>query len=170
MDYEGLIDDNRVLISLIACSMNYETAVAFTYGHFNKVVFAVHACSKLHQQQLLSWWLSGSVYLSVLHAKSTDHTSPSNYRPISLLAILSKVLEKCSNNSTFHHAVGFCSSHSTTSALATVINDQPLECVQSCKYLGVTTLSWLDQIQSICNESRTLWAYFIINSIPQHRV
>ena len=39
MDYEGLIDDNRVLI---ACSMNYETAVTFTYGHFNKVVFAVH--------------------------------------------------------------------------------------------------------------------------------
>ena len=32
-----------VLISLIACSMNYETAVTFTYGHFNKVVFAVHA-------------------------------------------------------------------------------------------------------------------------------
>ena len=42
MDYEGLIDDNRVLISLIACSMNYETAVTFTYGHFNKVVFAVY--------------------------------------------------------------------------------------------------------------------------------
>ena len=48
MDYEGLIDDNRVLISLIACSMNYETAVTFTYGHFNKVVFAVkeHRFSK----------------------------------------------------------------------------------------------------------------------------
>ena len=42
MDYEGLIDDNRVSISLIACSMNYETAVTFTYGHFNKVVFAVY--------------------------------------------------------------------------------------------------------------------------------
>ena len=27
MDYEGLIDDNHVLISLIACSINYETAV-----------------------------------------------------------------------------------------------------------------------------------------------
>ena len=39
MDYEGLIDDNRVLI---ACSMNYETAVTFTYGHFNKAVFAVY--------------------------------------------------------------------------------------------------------------------------------
>ena len=32
MDYEGLIDDNRLLISLIACSMNYETAVTFTHG------------------------------------------------------------------------------------------------------------------------------------------
>ena len=42
MDYEGLIDDYRVLISLIACSMNYETAVTFTYGHFNKVFFAVN--------------------------------------------------------------------------------------------------------------------------------
>ena len=41
MDYEGLIDDNRVLISLIACSMNYETAVTFTRGHFNKVVFDI---------------------------------------------------------------------------------------------------------------------------------
>ena len=41
MDYEWLIDDNRVLISLIACSMNYETAVTFTYGYFNKVVFAM---------------------------------------------------------------------------------------------------------------------------------
>ena len=42
MDYEGLIDDNCVLISLIASSMNYETAVTFTRGHFNKVVFAVY--------------------------------------------------------------------------------------------------------------------------------
>ena len=42
MDYEGLIDGNRVLIASIACSMNYETAVTFTYGHFNKVVFAVY--------------------------------------------------------------------------------------------------------------------------------
>ena len=38
---EGLIDDNRVLISLIACSRNPETPVTFTHGHFNKVVFAV---------------------------------------------------------------------------------------------------------------------------------
>ena len=38
---EGLIDDNRVLISLIACSTNPETAVTFTCGRFNKVVFAV---------------------------------------------------------------------------------------------------------------------------------
>ena len=44
MDYEGLIDDNHVLISLIACSMNYETAVTFRHGHFNKVVFAVRRC------------------------------------------------------------------------------------------------------------------------------
>ena len=41
MDYEGVIDDNRVLISLITCSMNPETAVTFTHGHFNKVVFAI---------------------------------------------------------------------------------------------------------------------------------
>ena len=37
--------------------------------------------------------------------------------------------------------------------------DQPLECVQSYKYLGVTitsTLSWSDHIQSICNKSRRL--------------
>ena len=30
----GLIDDNRVLISLIACSMNPETAVTFNCDHF----------------------------------------------------------------------------------------------------------------------------------------
>ena len=41
MGCDGLIDDNRVLISLITCSMNPETAVTFTHGHFNKVVFAV---------------------------------------------------------------------------------------------------------------------------------
>ena len=41
MGCEGLIDDNRVLISLITCSMNPETAVTFNHGHFNKVVFAV---------------------------------------------------------------------------------------------------------------------------------
>ena len=41
MGCEWLIEDNRVLISLIASSMNYETAVTFTHGHFNKVVFAV---------------------------------------------------------------------------------------------------------------------------------
>ena len=37
--------------------------------------------------------------------------------------------------------------------------DQPLECVQSYKYLGVTitsTLSWSDHIQLICNKSRRL--------------
>ena len=54
MDYEGLIDDNRVLI---ACSMNYETAVTFTYGHFNKVVFAVYSLitdSKQQQTLLLT--------------------------------------------------------------------------------------------------------------------
>ena len=48
MDYEWLIDDNRVLISLITCSMNYETAVTFTYDHFNKVVFAVWSCVNLN--------------------------------------------------------------------------------------------------------------------------
>ena len=41
MGCEGLIDDKCVLISLIACSMNPETAVTFTRGHFNRVVFAV---------------------------------------------------------------------------------------------------------------------------------
>ena len=33
---EGLIDDKGFfLISLITCSMNPETAVTFTHGHFN---------------------------------------------------------------------------------------------------------------------------------------
>ena len=41
MGCEGLIDDSRVLISLIACSMDPETAVTFACGYFNKVVFAV---------------------------------------------------------------------------------------------------------------------------------
>ena len=41
MGCEGLIDDNRVLISLITCSMNPETEVTFTRGRFNKVVLAV---------------------------------------------------------------------------------------------------------------------------------
>ena len=38
MGCEGLIDDSHVLI---AYSMNPGTAVTFTRGHFNKVVFAV---------------------------------------------------------------------------------------------------------------------------------
>ena len=65
--------------------------------------------------------------------KSTDHTLPSNYRPISLLAILSKVLEKyictlvmeeldLSSHSVFHQW-GFRSGHSTSSALTTIIDD-----------------------------------------------
>ena len=65
--------------------------------------------------------------------KSTDHTLPSNYRPISLLAILSKVLEKyictlvmeelhLSSHSAFHQW-GFRSGHSTSSALTTIIDD-----------------------------------------------
>ena len=65
--------------------------------------------------------------------KSTDHTIPSNYRPISLLAILSKVLEKyicslvmeelhLSSHSAFHQW-GFRSGHSTSPALTTVIDD-----------------------------------------------
>ena len=39
--YEWLINDNSVLISLIAFSINHETAVTFTRGYFNKVVFAI---------------------------------------------------------------------------------------------------------------------------------
>ena len=65
--------------------------------------------------------------------KSTDHTIPSNYRSISLLAILSKVLQKyisslvmeelhLSSHSAFHQW-GFQSGHSTSSALTTVIDD-----------------------------------------------
>ena len=57
MDYGRLIDDNRVLISLIACSMNYETAVTFTYGHFNKVVFAVFDLAHLLIESSLVAWL-----------------------------------------------------------------------------------------------------------------
>ena len=38
MGCEGLIDDDHVLTSL---TMNPETAVTFTRGRFNKVVFAV---------------------------------------------------------------------------------------------------------------------------------
>ena len=64
--------------------------------------------------------------------KSTDHTLLSNYWPISLLAILSKVLEKyicsytlvmedlhLSSHSVFHQW-GFRSGHSTSSALTTI--------------------------------------------------
>ena len=65
--------------------------------------------------------------------KSTDYTLPSNNRPISLLAIPSKVLEKyictlvmeelhLSSHSVFHQW-GFLSGHSTSSALTTIIDD-----------------------------------------------
>ena len=65
--------------------------------------------------------------------KSLDPTSPSNYRPISLLAILSKVLERhvsslileelqLSDHPAFHQW-GFRTGHSTSSALTTVIDD-----------------------------------------------
>ena len=37
-----MIDDNCVFGSLITCSMNPETAVTFTRGHFNQAVFAVY--------------------------------------------------------------------------------------------------------------------------------
>ena len=65
--------------------------------------------------------------------KSMDPTSPSNYRPISLLAILSKVLERhvsslileelhLSDHPSFHQW-GFRAGHSTGSALTTIIDD-----------------------------------------------
>ena len=77
------------------------------------------------------WTAKSSLVVPV--PKSTDHTSPSNYRPISLLAILSKVLEKyictlvkderhLSSHSAFHQW-GFCSGHFTSSVLTTVIDD-----------------------------------------------
>ena len=65
------------------------------------------ACSKLHAATIAAVvtklfnlsistgsfpWTAKSL-LVVPVPKSTDHTSPSNYRPISLLAILSKALE-----------------------------------------------------------------------------
>ena len=77
------------------------------------------------------WTAKSSLVVPV--PKSTDHTSPSNYRPISLLAILSKVLEKyicslvtdelhLSSHSAFHQW-GFRLGHSTSSALTTVVDD-----------------------------------------------
>ena len=65
--------------------------------------------------------------------KSLDPTSPSNYRPISLLAILSKVLERhvsslileelqLSDHPAFHQW-GFRTGLSTGSALTTIIDD-----------------------------------------------
>ena len=60
-----MIDDNRVLISLIACSVNYETAVTFTYGHFNKVVFAVIIYSEvLFPSTFLLFLLYDGIYVS----------------------------------------------------------------------------------------------------------
>ena len=67
MDYEGLIDDNRVLI---ACSMNYETAVTFTYGHFNKVVFAVH----VHTVNTMHPSSSSQFYQASLRSKELEQT------------------------------------------------------------------------------------------------
>ena len=65
--------------------------------------------------------------------KSMDPTSPSNYRPISLLAILSKVLERHVSSLILEelhlrdhpafHQWGFRTGHSTGSALTTIIND-----------------------------------------------
>ena len=64
MGCEGLIDDSRVLI---ACSMNPETAVTFTHGHFNKVVFAVYIA--------LSTW-----YTTPYHQVACTRTEPENTR------------------------------------------------------------------------------------------
>ena len=65
--------------------------------------------------------------------KSMDPTSPSNYRPISLLAILSKVLERNVSSLILEelhlsdypalHQWGFRTGHSTGSALTTIIDD-----------------------------------------------
>ena len=65
--------------------------------------------------------------------KSLDPTSPSNYRPISLLSILSKVLERHVSSHIFEeldlschpafHQWGFRPGHSTGSALTTTIDD-----------------------------------------------
>ena len=67
MDYEGLIDDNCVLI---ACSMNYETAVTFTSCHFNKVVFAVYntvmtSFGNSNQKENIYYRIYNKHYLSV---------------------------------------------------------------------------------------------------------
>ena len=66
MDCERLIDDNRVWISLIACSMNYETAVTFTRGHFNKVVFAVTLFAHALNRHGIPWRLCSYMYVRIL--------------------------------------------------------------------------------------------------------
>ena len=50
----GLMDDNCVWIILFMCSMNPETAVSCTRGHFNHVVFVVYPASqpKLHSSPI----------------------------------------------------------------------------------------------------------------------
>jgi len=78
------------------------------------------------------------VSLPFQNAETTVHTNPSNFCPISLLSILSKLLEKhmaqllteymAANSPISPHQWGFCCGKSTASALAlAVVNGRHLE-------------------------------------------
>src|SRR5258706_14004464 len=79
--------------------------------------------------------------------KKGDHTSPGNYRPISLLSVFSKLLEKLvhnrlygflhKNNSLYCYQFGFRKNHSTSLALLDVVDQCYTKMAQGSKALGI---------------------------------
>ncbi|XP_049782416.1 uncharacterized protein LOC126184098 [Schistocerca cancellata] len=108
--------------------------------------------------------------------KKRDHMCPNNYRPVSLLPIFPKIIERIifvklmaffNKNSIINgRQLGFQKEKSTVSAAFELINilsaglDQELDVrvVESAKFLGITEdscLGWKDHISNISNEIST---------------
>ena len=133
---------------ILACMLK-ATAAAITpvvTKLFNLSIALDHFLRQRNHQLLFQFWN--------LHA---DRTLPSNYWPISLLAILIKVLKKyicflvmeelhLGSHSTFHQW-GFWSGHSTSSALTTVIDD----------WLKNMELNWQISLFCLLWCSKSIW-------------
>ena len=88
--------DDNLLIELSVCSIDRETAVTCTSGHFNQVIFAVHACMTTNLYCLLqmsepNWDASVHVYNGGTPTIKfyVGYTSLSHYKPSTLTQAMS---------------------------------------------------------------------------------
>ena len=119
----------------------------------------IYRLLKANEPDGIFWKLSHIVPIP----KSNVHTNPSNYRPISLLSILNKVLERHVHKVLTEHLSQYMvisrkhNQHNFRTSI--LLGNEALEIVQRYKYLGVmitSNLSWSEHIHTKCVKAKKL--------------